>query len=117
MYSELLQEMLFTLHLDTEIVSKNLTALINNIEADEIQAKAGQQSLNAVGTAQETINDKGYLIPWNDEDSYYIPLKEAINLANDDSITIKKMSRQLKDVQLFLKQNRRPHGREYHLLI
>lgn len=34
---------------------------------------------------------------WNDDDSEYIPLQEGVNLANDDSITVKMMSRLLKD--------------------
>jgi len=33
---------------------------------------------------------------WSDDDSEYIPLQEAVNLANDDSITVKTMSRLLK---------------------
>ena len=34
-------------------------------------------------------------VPWDDSNSEYITLKEAVNLANDDSITIRQMSRLL----------------------
>ncbi len=36
-------------------------------------------------------------VPWDDDNSEYIPLQEAVNLANDDSITVRKMSRLLED--------------------
>ena len=36
-------------------------------------------------------------ISWDDNNSEYITLKEAINMANDDSITIRNMSRLLED--------------------
>ena len=36
-------------------------------------------------------------LPWNDDNSEYVPLQEAVNLANDDSITVRGMSRLLND--------------------
>ncbi|MCX5638654.1 MAG: hypothetical protein NTX52_13340 [Planctomycetota bacterium] len=36
-------------------------------------------------------------VPWNDNNGEYISLQEAVNLANNDSITVKNMSRLLED--------------------
>lgn len=36
-------------------------------------------------------------VPWDDDNPDYIPLQEAVNIADDDSITVKNMSRLLKD--------------------
>lgn len=41
--------------------------------------------------------DSEWQVPWNDNDGAYIQLQEAVNLANDDSITVRKMSRLLED--------------------
>lgn len=41
--------------------------------------------------------DSEWQVPWDDDNSEYIPLQEAVNLANDDSITVKSMSRLLKE--------------------
>jgi hypothetical protein len=38
-------------------------------------------------------------VPWDENNSEYISLQEAVNLANDDSITVKKMSRLLEDLE------------------
>jgi hypothetical protein len=41
--------------------------------------------------------ESDWAVPWNDNDDEYIPLQEAVNLANSDSITVKGMSRLLED--------------------
>lgn len=41
--------------------------------------------------------DSEWQVPWDDSNGEYIPLQEAVNLANDDSITVRKMSRLLED--------------------
>ena len=40
---------------------------------------------------------EGYLVPWDKENILYIPLQDAVNMANDDSITVRKMSKMLED--------------------
>lgn len=42
----------------------------------------------------------GWVVPWNENNPEYFSLKEAVNLANDDSITIRSMSRLLEDLEL-----------------
>jgi hypothetical protein len=39
----------------------------------------------------------GWVAPWNETNPEYFTLKEAVSLANDDSITVKSMSRLLED--------------------
>jgi len=41
--------------------------------------------------------DSEWQVPWDDSNGEYIPLQEAVNLANDDSIAVRKMSRSLED--------------------
>lgn len=41
--------------------------------------------------------DSEWLVPWDDSDHEYINLQEAVNLANDDLITVRNMSRLLED--------------------
>jgi hypothetical protein len=41
--------------------------------------------------------DSEWQVPWNDNNSEYIPLQEAVNLANNDSISVRHMSRLLED--------------------
>lgn len=41
--------------------------------------------------------DSEWQVPWDDDNSEYITLQEAVNLVNDDSITIRKVSRLLED--------------------
>lgn len=41
--------------------------------------------------------DSEWQVPWDDNDGTYIQLQETVNLANDDSITVKSMSRLLED--------------------
>lgn len=38
-------------------------------------------------------------VPWDVDNSDYIPLKEAVNLADNDSISVRKMSRLLEDIE------------------
>ncbi len=40
---------------------------------------------------------EGYLVPWDKDNILYIPLQDAVNMANDDSITVRKMSKMLED--------------------
>jgi hypothetical protein len=40
---------------------------------------------------------EGYLVPWDKENILYIPLQDAVNMANDDSITVRKMSKMLEN--------------------
>ena len=39
----------------------------------------------------------GWIAPWNETNTEYFTLKEAVSLANDDSLTVKGMSRLLED--------------------
>ena len=41
----------------------------------------------------------GWIVPWNEANTEYFTLKEAVNLANNDSITVKNMSRLLRDLE------------------
>jgi len=41
----------------------------------------------------------GWIVPWNETNTEYFTLKEAASLANDDSITVKSMSRLLEDLE------------------
>ncbi|MGD0596784.1 MAG: hypothetical protein ABSA64_04585 [Sedimentisphaerales bacterium] len=41
--------------------------------------------------------DSEWQLPWTDDNGEYVTLQEAVNLASDDSITVKNMSRLLKD--------------------
>ncbi len=41
----------------------------------------------------------GWIAPWNETNTGYFTLKEAVSLANDDSITVKSMSRLLEDLE------------------
>lgn len=41
--------------------------------------------------------DSEWRVPWDDHNGEYLPMQEAANLANDDSITVRKMSRLLED--------------------
>lgn len=40
---------------------------------------------------------EGYRVPWDNDNDLYIPLKDAVNMASDDSITVRKMSKMLED--------------------
>jgi len=41
----------------------------------------------------------GWIAPWNETNPQYFTLKEAVSLANDDSVTVKSMSRLLEDLE------------------
>ncbi len=57
------------------------------------QWRINTTKLTQLGYLEQVI---GWQVSWNDDDTNYIPLKDAVNLANDDSITVKKMSGLLK---------------------
>jgi hypothetical protein len=69
---------------------------IGRIEVD--LNRLGQWRINA-----QRLSELGYqvqlawIVPWNEANGEYLTLKEAVNLANDDSITVKSMSRLLED--------------------
>ena len=54
-------------------------------------------------------------VPWDDSNGEYIPLQEAVNLANDDSITVKGMSRLLEDTDFPVHRMRRGRRCKVHL--
>lgn len=41
----------------------------------------------------------GWIVPWNETNTEYFTLKEAVSLANDDSIAVRSMSRLLEDLE------------------
>jgi len=41
---------------------------------------------------------------WDDNNGEYVPLQEAVNLANDDSITVRRMSRLLEDLEFTVRR-------------
>ena len=41
----------------------------------------------------------GWIVLWNETNTEYFTLKEAVNLANDDSLTVRSMSRLLEDLE------------------
>ena len=45
---------------------------------------------------EKQTNTEKYNVPWEADNDEYIPLNEAVKLAGDDSITVKKMSQLLK---------------------
>lgn len=40
---------------------------------------------------------KKHQVPWDKDNVLYIPLQDAVNMANDDSITVRTMSKMLED--------------------
>lgn len=54
--------------------------------------KANKEKLVELGYCME-----GYLVLWDNDNDLYIPLKDAVNMASDDSITVRKMSKMLED--------------------
>ena len=62
-----------------------------------VLAKSEKEHKQPAKTDSDITAPTGWRVPWNDDDINYIPLKDAVNLANNDSITIKKMSGLLED--------------------
>lgn len=59
--------------------------------------------------------DSEWEVPWDDNDEEYIPLQEAVNLANSDSITVKGMSRLLEDNEFPVHRMRKGRRCKAHL--
>jgi len=59
--------------------------------------------------------DSEWEVPWDDNTDEYIPLQEAVNLANDDSITVRGMSRLLEDREFPVHRMRRGRRCKVHL--
>ena len=59
------------------------------------QWKISAQKLAELGCQVQV----GWIIPWNETDTEFFSLKEAVNLASDDSVTIRTMSRLLEDLE------------------
>lgn len=65
------------------------------IDLDRLkQWKINTQKLSELGYQVQV----GWVVPWDETNTEYFTLKEAVNLANDDSITIKAMSRLLENL-------------------
>lgn len=66
------------------------------IELDRLrQWRINRVKLNELGYQVQV----GWIVPWDDADSEYFGLQEAVNLANDDSMSVKIMSRLLEDLE------------------
>ena len=59
--------------------------------------------------------DSEWQMPWDDDASEYIGLQDAVNLANNDSITVKKMSRLLADPHFPVRRMRHERRCNVHL--
>jgi hypothetical protein len=59
--------------------------------------------------------DSEWEVPWDDDVEAYIPLQEAVNLASDDSITVRGMSRLLEDPEFPVHRMHRGRRCKVHL--
>ena len=59
------------------------------------QWRISDQKLSELGYQVQV----GWIVPWDENNPEYFTLKEAVNLANDDSITVRSMSRLLEDLE------------------
>ena len=88
---------------------------IGRIEVDldrSRQWRINTMKLTQLGYLEQVI---GWQVPWDENDREYIPLKDAVNLANDDSITIKKMSTLLQDPEFPVHHMHRGRRCKVHL--
>jgi hypothetical protein len=66
------------------------------VDLDQLrQWRISTQKLSELGYQVQL----GWIVPWNETNTEYFTLKEAVSLANDDSITVRSMSRLLEDLE------------------
>jgi len=54
-------------------------------------------------------------VPWDETNTEYFSLKEAVNLANDDSITVRSMSRLLEDLEFPIRRMHKGRRCKVHI--
>jgi len=54
-------------------------------------------------------------VPWDENNTEYFSLKEAVNLANDDSITVRSMSRLLEDLEFPIRRMHKGRRCKVHI--
>ncbi len=97
---------------DAELVKQSRT------KEEQVETPPGVQPAVAPdteGREEKRTTDATYEVPWNDNTESYISLTEAVNMANDENITMTKMSRKLKDAEFPV--HRMHRGRRCRVLL